>query len=254
LEALTIMFRDLIMGENILRQKNKPSFTYKIRYFCKSCWVYIDANPSRKTPYEIRIEELNETVSDSKSIITDLNNVPGEKISLAKLTDETNGFLPKFVFGYYSGQSDRMERVFQKYLASYDKDLRAGKNPGLKRLFYAQPVHSNFVLLSFIINEAELTNRFLQEQLGLEEGGVDSVLFVLRQPSWKSKEGDPRFWNARGVVADFLAKLYEISLAPIRITRKEPVSLWNKKTLEFLYLYVKDLDALKEPSMECGLP
>ncbi|WP_431223906.1 AAA family ATPase [Serratia sp. L9] len=43
-----------------------------------------------------------------------------------------------------------------------------------------------------------------------------------------------------------MATLYDISLAPLRITRKEKVSLWNSRTLEFLYLFVKDLDALRK--------
>ncbi|PCI04646.1 MAG: chromosome segregation protein SMC [Hyphomicrobiales bacterium] len=245
LEALTVLFRDLIMGEDTNGAKNKPSFAYRISYQIKDNWVRIDADPKGKEPYRIKVSPFD-LGSEPASHSINFDKAPGEKLALAKLRDLEEGYLPKFVFGYYSGQSDRMEGVFRKYLEGYDKDLRAGRNPGLKRLFYALPVHSNFVLLSFIVNNAELTDKFLQEQLGLEEGGIESVLFVLRQPSWKSKEGDPRFWNARGIVAEFLSKLYEVSLAPLRISRSEKVSLWNSRTLEFLYLFVKDLHSLHE--------
>src|SRR5262249_26108024 len=131
---------------------------------------------------------------------------------------------------------------------SYDGKLRNGENPGLKRLFYALPVHSQFVLLAFLIQQNDTMRDFLEKHLGLNpDEGIESVLFVLRQPPWKSKapDGDPRFWNARGVVRDFLARLYEIALAPLRINRRVPVSLWNEKSLEFLYLYVKDIGALR---------
>lgn len=90
---------------------------------------------------------------------------------------------------------------------------------------------------------------FLQRQLGLEEGGIESVLFVLKQPYWYSKTasaGDQRFWNSKGIVRDFLAKLYEISLAPIRIKRREMYDVRRSRTLEYLYLYAKDIDALRE--------
>ena len=246
LEALTIIFRDLIMGEDTKGARNKPSFKYRISYQIKNKLVRIDATPEGKEPYRIKLAQLDPDLGLPPTLGLDFDQAPGERLPLAKLRDPDDEYLPKFLFGYYSGQSERMAGAFRKYLERYDKDLRAGKNPGFKRLFYAQPVHSNFVLLSFIVNSATLTDQFLQEQLGLEEGGIESVLFVLRQPSWTSKEGDARFWHARGVVADFLGKLYDISLAPLRITRREKVSLWNTRKLEFLYLFVKDLEALRE--------
>ncbi len=89
---------------------------------------------------------------------------------------------------------------------------------------------------------------FLDDHLGLDpDEGIESVLFVLRQPPWKSKaaNGDPRFWNARGVVRDFLSRLYDIALAPVDISRQVPTSIWNKTRLQFKYLYVKDIAALR---------
>ena len=111
-----------------------------------------------------------------------------------------------------------MQDVFRPYLERYDSDLRRGKDPGLKRLFYALPVHSQFVLLSFLIQESDEMRSFLVDHLGIDpDEGIESILFVLRQPPWKSNasDGDPRFWNARGVVRHFLDRLYDIALAPV---------------------------------------
>ena len=36
-----------------------------------------------------------------------------------------------------------------------------------------------------------------------------------------------------------------VAVAPIEISRSVPVSLWNRKTLQFKYLYIKDMDALR---------
>jgi ABC-type transport system involved in cytochrome c biogenesis ATPase subunit len=138
--------------------------------------------------------------------------------------------------------------VFRPYLETYDSKLRNGEDPGLKRLFYAMPVHSQFVLLAFLIQQSEVVRAFLDDHLGLNpDEGIESVLFVLRQPPWKSKasDGDPRFWNARGVVRDFLSRLYDIALAPIEVSRRVSTSVWNKETLQFKYLYVKDIAALR---------
>jgi len=142
-----------------------------------------------------------------------------------------------------------MREVFRKYLKSYDDKLIKNLDPGLKRMFFAEPVHSNFVLLSFIVNNKAQTDEFLQKQLGLEEGGIESVLFVLKQPYWYNKNatgGDARFWNSKGIVRDFLAKLYDISLAPIRVRRRELYDVRRSRELEYLYLFAKDIDALRE--------
>jgi len=68
----------------------------------------------------------------------------------------------------------------------------------------------------------------------------------MKEPRWESPEGDPRFWNARGVVQRFLDKLYEVALAPMRFEQRISRSLRRTETLEHLYLYLPDLEALQE--------
>lgn len=109
------------------------------------------------------------------------------------------------------------------------------------------PVHSQFVLLAFLIQQSDDVRNFLAEHLGIDpDEGIESVLFVLREPPWTSKEGDPRFWRAKGVVASFLDRLYNIALAPVELSRRERVSLWSDKVLQFKYLYVKDIASLRK--------
>jgi len=238
LEALTIIFRDLLMAERL------PSLKYRIAYEIEDRWVFIDADPTRKDVYRAKSDQPKPYPVDAS-----FEDLEGEQVTAARLKGESSEHLPRFLFGYYSGESERMKDVFRAYLKNYDDKLIANKDPGLKRMFFAEPVHSNFVLLSFIVNNKEKTDRFLQEQLGLEEGGIESVLFVLKQPYWYNKNasgGDKRFWNSRGIVRDFLAKLYEISLAPIRIKRRETYDVRRSRTVEYLYLFAKDIDALRE--------
>jgi len=255
LEALAALFRDLITGKDEWNKQGKPSFAYILKYSCHGKEIEIDADPDRsKDAYKIRYRHLNpaeiETKSKQASLFQETtNNELTESISYAQFKKISDEFLPRYVFGYYSGHSPRMESVFKPYLEKYDTALRNGIDPGLRRLFYAKPIHSQFVLLAFMLNEDEFVKEFLYEHLGIDqEEGIDSVLFVLNQPPWKSKadDGDPRFWNARGVVKDFLVKLYDVALAPIRIKRNHQVTLWNKKKLEYLYLYVKDVKSLRE--------
>jgi predicted ATPase len=253
LEALAIIFRDLIA------KKRTPAFAFKLDYRIGSGTnlrnIHIDADPDRKKDsFQIyvsdsrQIEQHKLAQSVSGAVAKTDKTPPGEPIRLTTFLNADTEYLPRYVFSYYSGESQRMHEVFRPYLESYDSKLRNGEDPGLKRLFYAMPVHSQFVLLSFLIQQSKVVRDFLDEHLGLDpDEGIESVLFVLRQPPWKSKaaDGDPRFWNARGVVRDFLARLYDIAIAPIEVSRRVSTSIWNKETLQFKYLYVKDIDALR---------
>lgn len=253
LEALAIIFRDLI------GKKRTPAFAFQLSYRMGAGehlrHIHIDADPDReKDAFLIRVADAgqikqNNNVPGVLDFGDDVDkSPPGELIKLTAFLNADTEFLPRYVFSYYSGESPRMHEVFRPYLETYDSKLRNGEDPGLKRLFYAMPVHSQFVLLAFLIQQSDVVRKFLDDHLGLDpDEGIESVLFVLRQPPWKSKatDGDPRFWNARGVVRDFLSRLYDIALAPVEISRRVSTSIWNKETLQFKYLYVKDIAALR---------
>lgn len=260
LEALAIIFRDLITYKSMSPEKRKevPQFAFKIAYRMGAGeslrHIHIDADPDReKEPFTIHVATDAQARGESTLIpfIEGEETVSARRGKAIKLTAFLNAdaeYLPRYVFSYYSGESPRMHEVFRPYLESYDSKLRNGEDPGLKRLFYAMPVHSQFVLLAFLIQQSDVVRTFLDDHLGLDpDEGIESVLFVLRQPPWKSKavDGDPRFWNARGVVRDFLSRLYDIALAPVEISRRVSTSIWNKETLQFKYLYVKDIAALR---------
>jgi predicted ATPase len=248
IEALAIIFRDLIQGDR------KPSFAFNLSYRvgagAETACINIDADPDReREALVIHVGTGTDVQANAASDLfaqpTDFHSAIGKKVALKWFFDNP-ALLPRYVFAYYSGESDRLFQVFRPYLERFDAQLRLGRDPGLKRLFYAMPVHSHFVLLAFLIQQSEDVRQFLSEHLGIDpDQGIESVLFVLREPPWESRDGDPRFWNAKGVVARFLDRLYSVSLAPIEISRRVQVSLWNKRALKFKYLFVKDIAALR---------
>jgi energy-coupling factor transporter ATP-binding protein EcfA2 len=251
LEALATIFRNLVLGER------RPAFAFNLTYRMGSgkdtLHINIDADPDREREgLIIHVATAAQAAGDG-TLTPFIDGEPaisalrGLKISLREFFDAPERYLPRYVFAYYSGESDRLYEVFRPYLETFDRQLRQGRDPGLKRLFYAIPMHSQFVLLAFLIQQSTDVREFLAEHLGIDpDEGIESVLFVLRQPPWKSKTGDSRFWNAAGVVATFLDRLHDIALAPITISRRVPTSLWNEKTLEFKYLYVKSIASLRK--------
>ena len=253
LEALAIIFRDLII------QKGEPAFAFVLRYRMGSgaeiLHIEIDADPDRnRGKFEIYVATDAEargegTLTPFLADEVQVSARRGRQVSIRAFLKDEERHLPRYVFSYYSGESARMRDVFRPYLEKYDGDLRSGKDPGPKRLFYALPIHSQFVLLAFLIQQSDDVRNFLLNHLGIDpDEGIESILFVLRQPPWKSNApgGDPRFWHARGVVSNFLYRLFDISMAPIEITRNVRVSLWNSKRLQFKYLFVKDVQALRD--------
>lgn len=262
LEALAIIFRDLITHKSMSAEKKKdvPRFAFKLAYRMGAGeslrHIHIDADPDRAEE-PITIHVATDAQARGQGILTPfiegeepVSALRGKAIKLAAFLNADNEYLPRYVFSYYSGESPRMQDVFEPYLKNYYQELLSSKiDPEPKRLFYALPVHSQFVLLAFLIQPDQKVKDFLARELGIDpDNGVESVLFVLREPPWNSKDGDPRFWYARGLVQRFLDRLMRVSLAPITIKRKLKKSIWNKNTseYEYQYLYVKDVESLKE--------
>lgn len=240
LEALIIIFRDLDLGE-------APAFTYKLDYECRGHEIHIDADPARSKNKRDQVQITVREHASGFGLFRELRTIPYTQF----YSDSERRYLPSYVFGYYSGPSNRMEKHFDKHQERFYRDLLDGKEQPLRPLLYARPVHSQFALLSFFIEEEQplatgeqSIRQFLNELLGIEE--LVSVLFIMRQPPWTSKQGDARFWNARGVVRNLLARLYDIALAPMRLKVRTSTEFASDKTLEHLYLYLRGADDLKK--------
>lgn len=218
LEALTIIFRDLDLGE-------LPQFPYCLEYVCQGRQVKIAAFMPDDP------DKIHAWVDKTAVSWRQLSQVEGVRC------------LPNYVFGYYSGPSHRMEEHFEKHQKRFYQDLLAGKDQPLRPLFYARPIHSQFVLLSFFLKQEEETKQFLQENLRIE--GMDSVLFVMMEPPWHSREGDERFWKARGTVSQFLDRLYGLALAPMRRKWRVNTGFGKPTAREHLFLYLKNVAALR---------
>lgn len=238
LEALVAIFRNLDLGD-------PPPFSYRLVYRLgtgnSTVWVSIDADPDRKSAdqYNARHAPTLEALEAGGKAI--------KKAHLHRTRDGRAEFLPKYLFAYYSGPSDRLEDYFRRHRTDfYRRLLRNQVNLAgdIRPLFYAKPIHSQFVLLAFFLSEMNEGERaFLRIHLGIT--GLDSVHFVMRRPDWVRKPGE-RFWGADGVVREFLDRLYPLSLAPLRVRRPETTSLTGQGVRnEFIHLFLPDLDSLR---------
>jgi len=249
LEALVAIFRDLDLGSS-------PRFAYEIKYKLggvkgeangSPLWIRVNADPSRgETPakqYHIQLSRANQlNMFDGY----EWKDIPLSRVIRDKRSGRSD-YLPRYLFAYYSGPSDRLESYFKKHRTDFYRKLLQNKlklEGEIRPLFYAKPIHSQFVLLAFFLgdqNSEELN--FLSQQLGIES--LDAVHFVLRRPRW-AKKRDELFWGAGGVVREFLNRVIPHTIAPIKITRQEDTSLTGKNIKnEFFHLFLPNLDALR---------
>jgi predicted ATPase len=226
IEAIVIIYRDLDLG-------NPPFFEYELNYFCKGNEICIKIEPEKKN-YVVTINGKNISFSkfNEENRQLDEENRPSRK------------YLPNYLFAYYSGNSERLESHFDAHQLKFRDELLNYNDKPLRPFFYVRLAHSQFVLLSFILYGDEDTKDFLQKYMNIS--GLDSILFILKKPDWKSKEGDKRFWNAKGIVKNFLSELYKYSLAPIYNEETIQREYNRKKREEYLYLFIKNEETLKE--------
>lgn len=254
LEALLSIFRNLDLGV-------APPFSYHLIYRLgqepnpnqsSDSWleVTIDADPERGTlakQYKVTVRDLLQHQSE------DLLGKPEsiKQVPFSKVKRDKEGYapyLPKYVFAYYSGPSDRLESYCRKHRTNFYRRLLKDEldlKGDIRPLFYAKPHHSQFVLLAFFLSKQDsLEKAFLREHLGIE--GLDSIHFVMRQPGWAREKGE-LFWGARGVVRRFLDELINHTLAPIKVSRQEDVSLTGSNVRnEFFHLFLPSVESLRE--------
>ena len=238
IEAIVTIFRDLDLNQ-------KTEFNYELDYWCRGHLVRVDGAEGRVN------------VTDSNLAIT-LGEETDHPIS--HLSRNAKRYLPNHVFAYYSGRSKRVEAIFQQHQQRFYKALLDGSDELLRRLFYCRNVHSQFVLLAYLLKKDPECQRILSD-LGIEE--LDSVLFVLKEPYWFKSDlaeeiltnGDNRFWYARGIVQEFLAQLWKVCIAPIDHSENRTLDFRGRKEKQdLLYLFVPDKTSLERLATEVGEP
>lgn len=232
LEALVIIFRDLDLNEG---KSQTLEFSFDISYECQGS--------------ELRIIGIKDKI-DKKDLLNFIDEdkpgytfyLKGEKITKTAFYRNKEKYLPKHVFSYYSGISNRLEQHFDTHQRRFLKELLDGQDDPMRPLFYARLIHSHFVLMAFYGFSEKKVQDFLKDYLNIL--GLESILFVLKNPYWYKgkpiKGGDPKFWYAKGVVKDFLNDLWDASMAPINLKEKIREDFHKNPEQDHLYLYISN--------------
>lgn len=232
IEAMASVFRSVDLN------RDWPRFTYDIKYQIRNHEVH-----------------LNNRVGEPVVLID------GTQISRAAFERDKSNHFPDLVFGYYSGGSRRLERLFDTHQRLYYDTIKRNDNFEQctrafldRRLFYCRPIHGVLSLLSFFCHPNEDVAQLLQDKLGVT--GFHSGLALFRNPDWiPSKEKSKRarlanasdVWGALGPAGAGARALRDYAFHPVVLSDR-PIDDYREKGGEEIQFacFLRNLEALQK--------
>ena len=233
-EALVIIFRDLHYWWEKNKWPAEPMAAYKIAYEIEDHLLEVTWNPAKMK----RPKARRSRIGGRKSAENVFEVVKRKELPL-----------PRFVFGYYSGPTNRLAEHFLPMKRDHYDRLRKASSDDPKtlanlleqrRFFCAETHHAKYVLLAFAYKEDPKITHFLANRLRII--GFESALFVIRRPPWR--KGTPEnFWGATGIMRRVMEKLKRFAIAPM-VLKRTVSDGYRSPTEELYYFFLPDLRSL----------
>ncbi|RDC62369.1 AAA family ATPase [Adhaeribacter pallidiroseus] len=231
MEALIIIFRDLELKREPQFGKKKEALEYYIKYNCRN--KNIEAEFSKGNGYVFKID--------------------GERIkSKTTFFNKRAEYLPKHIFFYYSGISDRVKELYSEHEKKYYQEIiKTDAKPEnfneIRPIFLVQNIHASFALIAFYMfrEREQETIDFLKDELRIHDFG--SALFILKEPSW-ARQGNKvdSLWGAKGLVKSLMIDILGFSLAPIATYERVHTNYKKTEKQSRLYLFINSKEKFKE--------
>jgi restriction endonuclease S subunit/predicted ATPase len=235
-EALVIIFRDLHEWWEKNRWPDKPMNGYRLSYEMDEHIVEVTWRPDQMKRPELKRGPISRKLKSE----SELKSIKREELPL-----------PRFVFGYYSGPTNRLAEHFlpmkqdhydRLRLAEADDAKTLAKLLEQRRFFCAETHHAKYVLLGFSYKEDAKISEFLENRLRIV--GFESALFIIRKPLWaKSGSRAEDFWSATGIMRRVMERLRQYAIAPMELQHKVNYG-YRSTTEDHYYFFLPDLESL----------
>jgi predicted ATPase len=180
----------------------------------------------------------------------------GERLTRTAFEKNQTDLFPDLVFGYYSGGSRRLEKLFDNHQRRYYDAIKTNDNPEEcrqalvgRRLFYCRPIHGVFALLASFAFPDDSVATLLRDKLGVT--GFHSALAHFREPWFaKSRSRAERvaqsLWGARGPAGACARQLRGVAFHPLALEDK-PIDDYRDKgeTESQLAAFLRNTEALR---------
>lgn len=227
IEAIVDVFRFVDLN------RGAPRYTYEVDY--------------RIGNHKVRLANR-----DDKPGIT----VDGKSVARSAFDRDKSELFPDLVFGYYSGGSRRLEKLFDSHQRRYydaiktNEDLKACRRAlAERRLFYCRPIHGIFALFSFFAFPDSDVHRLLREKLGIT--GFHSALAHFKEP-WFAKGGQSTklqqagiLWDAKGPAGTCAREFRDEAFHPMPLLGNAIDDYRDKQQSEAQFAcFLKDVEGL----------
>jgi restriction endonuclease S subunit/predicted ATPase len=240
-EALVIIFRDLSKWHEKNQWPDIPMKGYQLRYIIDGKTVEISWHPRemKRPKLTMQLPQTNTNEANKPKTIT-----------RAELP------LPRFVFGYYSGPTNRLAEHFLPMKQDhYERLLKeTSDDPDTlnhlleqRQFFCAENHHAKYVLLAFCHKEDNDISRFLEDRLRII--GFESALFIIRKPRWAKSPSVEDFWGAGGVMRRVLERLQRFAIAPMVVKQTVPHGFRSQRE-DHYYFFLPNLQSLHDFAAE----
>ncbi|MEA2163077.1 MAG: hypothetical protein QOK37_1204 [Thermoanaerobaculia bacterium] len=235
-ESLVIIFRDLHEWVERNRWPDQPMAGYRLSYEIDDQLVRVTWVPAAmKRP----------SITCAQRLTGNGSFIEPEPITRTQLP------LPSFVFGYYSGPTNRLAEHFLPMKQAHYVRLREAKADDAqtlaallhqRRFFCAETHHAKYVLLAFLYKEDSKINAFLRDRLRII--GFESALFVIRKPRWAKAGSKPDdFWGATGIMRRVVERLRRYAIAPM-VLQQIVSDGYRTTTEDHYYFFLPNLASL----------
>jgi restriction endonuclease S subunit/predicted ATPase len=241
-EALVIIFRDLSKWYEKNQWPKIPMKGYQLRYIIDGKTVEISWCPGEMKRPKLTMQLPQDNSKDA--------NKP-KTITRVELP------LPRFIFGYYSGPTNRLAEHFLPMKQDhYERLLKAtSDDPDTlthlleqRQFFCAENHHAKYVLLAFCHKEDADISRFLEDRLRIV--GFESALFIIRKPRWAKKgQTAEDFWGAQGIMRRVMERLRRFAIAPMVVEQTVPDGFRSQRE-DHYYFFLPDLQSLHDFAAE----
>jgi restriction endonuclease S subunit/predicted ATPase len=235
-ESLLVIFRDLHGWWERNRWPEKPMCGFRLTYEMEEHVVEVTWRPGAMKRPELRRGRVA------------LDGEMGQALSRIKRSELP---LPRFVFGYYSGPTNRLAEHFLPMKQAHYTRLREASADDAstlaslleqRRFFCAEPHHAKYVLLGFSYKEDSKISEFLDKRLRIV--GFESALFIIRKPQWAKPGSRPDdFWGATGIMRRVMERLRGYAAAPMVLEQQVNYGYRSARE-DHYYFFLPDLKSL----------
>ena len=222
-----------IFSDAFLKEKSKFGFkiTYELRL--EEILAQTATTSDFKTEYitvEISAEKPEDNLSFKVYAGTEIIEKESEIVRHFGFFEK---ILPSNIVVYYSGLSDKMDKICAVHENIQRRELYKGNFSAANKFFYYRPQAFNLLFLSLLSYEYGNVNEYIHEKLRMTE--LYSFSIVLKRPesSWAKGKDVNDFWGAKGVLREFCEVLNRWAKYTV-IENQEEIS-FNFNSLTRLY-------------------